>query len=46
MGNILHDEERVIEEDLFGFSLSDAMFIDALSAIPLIPLKTLNLGKI
>jgi hypothetical protein len=40
--DILHDQERIIEEDLLGLALSDAMLGNALAPVVLVPLEALD----
>jgi hypothetical protein len=41
--NILDDQQRIIEENLFRFTLANRMLFSALAAISLIPIETLDL---
>jgi len=40
--DILDDQERIVEEDLLGFTLPDIMLFDALAAIALIPIEAFD----
>jgi hypothetical protein len=37
---ILDNDQWIVEEDAFGFSLTDVMFIRTLAAIAVVPVKT------
>lgn len=39
---IAQDEERVIQECLLGFGLSDSVLLDALAAVPGFPVEPLD----
>ena len=41
--NILDDHQRIIEENLFRFTLANSMLFSALAAISLIPIETFDL---
>ena len=46
MPYILYDQERLVEENLLGVGLTDAMLVDALAAIALVPLEPLDVAPI
>jgi len=43
---IFNNQQRFIEEHLFGFTLADTMLIDAFSGVTLVPLETGNTFEI
>src|SRR3977135_1650779 len=46
MLRILDNEQRIVEEYAFRFGLTDVMFIRALAAVPVVPVKTHDLVKV
>ena len=40
---ILENEQRIVEEDTFGFCLTDVTFVGTLAAVAIVPLKTCDL---
>jgi hypothetical protein len=36
---VLHDKERLVKENLLGLDLADVVFVDALSAVAIIPIE-------
>ena len=43
---ILDNDQRIVEEDTFRFRLTDAMFIRALAAIAIVPVKACDMVKV
>ena len=43
---ILHGQERVVEENLLGLGLIDAMLGKALAAVAIVPVETLDAREI
>ncbi len=46
MPRILDNNQRIVEEYTFRFGLTDVMFIRALAAVPVVPVKTRDLVKV
>ncbi len=44
--DILDDQQRIIEENLFRFTLANSMLFSAFAAIALIPIETFDLREI
>jgi hypothetical protein len=43
---ILNNDQWIVEEDTFGFGLTDVMFIRTLAAVAIVPVKTGDLVKV
>src|SRR5229473_6950948 len=46
MPRILDNNQRIVEEHAFRFGLTDVMFVRALAAVPVVPVKTRDLVKV
>src|SRR5271168_3341248 len=46
MLGILNNDQRIVEENTFGFGLTDVMFIRTLAAVAIVPVKTRDLVKV
>jgi len=46
MPRILNNDQRIVEENTFGFGLTNVMFIRTFAAIAIVPVKTRDLVKV
>src|SRR5712671_5350579 len=46
MPRIFDNNQRIVEEHAFRFGLTDVMFVRALAAVPVVPVKTRDLVKV